>query len=121
MLAVLLSGQATGGTEGKSMGKALLLSLALPGAGQQYLGNHARARTMYVAEAGVWSAFAYFRIQGDNRKDRYKEIAELFAGAEGSRDDDYTDEDDIYTDEGNTANPVPDSANDTVITPQISR
>ena len=29
--------------------------------------------------------------------------------------------DDIYTDEGNTANPVPDSANDTVITPQISR
>lgn len=29
--------------------------------------------------------------------------------------------DDIYTDEANTASPVPDSAGDTVITPQISR
>lgn len=29
--------------------------------------------------------------------------------------------DDIYTDEGDTASPVPDSADDTVITPQISR
>jgi hypothetical protein len=71
------------------MGKALLLSLAVPGAGQQYLGNRARARTMYVAEAGVWTAFAYFRVQGGNRKERYEEIAERFAGVEGEQGDDY--------------------------------
>jgi hypothetical protein len=44
---------------------------------------------MYVAEAGVWATFAYFRVQGNNRRDRYEEIAELFAGVEGERDDDY--------------------------------
>jgi hypothetical protein len=89
MLVVLVSGQAAAATEGKSLGKALLLSLALPGAGEQYLGNHARARAMYVAEAGVWTAFAYFRVQGANRRDRYEEMAELFAGVEGTKDDDY--------------------------------
>jgi hypothetical protein len=89
VLAVLLSGQPVGAVEGKSLGKALILSLAVPGAGQHYLGNHARARTMYVAEAGVWTAFAYFRVQGGNRRDRYEEIADLFAGVEGERDDDY--------------------------------
>jgi hypothetical protein len=87
--AVLVSGEAAGATAGKSMGKALLMSLVLPGAGQHYLGNHTRARTMYTAEAGVWSAFAYFRVQGGNRKDRYEEIAERFAGVEGGRDEDY--------------------------------
>jgi hypothetical protein len=85
----VLSVSAEGGTQGKSMAKALLLSLAVPGAGQHYLGNHARARTMYVAEAGVWSTFAYFRVQGGNRKDRYQEMAGLFAGVGGERNDDY--------------------------------
>jgi hypothetical protein len=89
VLAVSITGQAAGETEGKSMAKALLLSLALPGAGQHYLGNHTRARTMYVAEAGVWAAFAYFRVQGGNREERYQEMAELFAGVRGERDDDY--------------------------------
>ena len=89
VFAMLVSGEAAAATEGKSMGKALLLSLMLPGAGQQYLGNHARARTMFVAEAGVWSTFAFFRVQGGNRKERYEEMADLFAGVEGERDDDY--------------------------------
>jgi hypothetical protein len=84
-----VSGSTDAGTRGKSMRKALALSLLLPGAGQQYLGNHARARTMYAAEAGVWSAFACFRIQGDNRKDRYEQMAELFAGVSGHMDDEY--------------------------------
>jgi hypothetical protein len=44
---------------------------------------------MYVAEAGVWAAFAYFRVQGGNREERYQEMAELFAGVRGERDDDY--------------------------------
>jgi hypothetical protein len=89
VFAVLVSGEAAGATEGKSMGKALLMSLVLPGAGQHYLGNHARARTMYVSEAGVWTTFAYFRVQGNQRRERYEELAELFAGVEGGQDDDY--------------------------------
>jgi hypothetical protein len=88
-IAVSISCTTVAGTQDKSMAKALLLSLMVPGAGQQYLGNHARARTMYVAEAGVWAAFASFRVQGDNRKDRYQELAQLFAGVEARRDDDY--------------------------------
>jgi hypothetical protein len=86
---VAMSGMVEGGTQDKSMGKALALSLLVPGAGQHYLGHHARARTMYVTEAGVWTAFAYFRVQGGNREDRYEEMAELFAGVSGTRDDDY--------------------------------
>jgi hypothetical protein len=75
--------------ESKSLKKALIFSFLLPGAGQQYLGHHTRARMMYVAEAGVWTAFAGFRIQGDMRKDRYEETARLFAGVECGIDDDY--------------------------------
>jgi hypothetical protein len=89
VLVVAMSGIVDAGTHDKSMRKALALSFLLPGAGQHYLGNHARARTMYVAEAGVWTAFTYFRVQGNNRKQRYEEMAELFAGVSGKKDDDY--------------------------------
>lgn len=73
----------------KSLGKALMLSLVMPGAGQQYLGNSGRARVMYVSEAAVWTAFAGFRVQGRMREDRYKEMARLYAGVAGEMDDDY--------------------------------
>ena len=86
---LVVSGGVDAGTHNKSMRKALALSMLLPGAGQQYLGNHARAEAMYAAEAGVWAAFVCFRIQGDNRKDRYEEMAGLFAGVSGHKDDDY--------------------------------
>jgi hypothetical protein len=94
VVAVLLVGSAgsglcSDGYESKSLKKALVFSLLLPGAGQHYLGNHTRARMMYVAEAGVWTAFAGFRIQGGMREDRYKEMARLFAGVECEMDDDY--------------------------------
>jgi hypothetical protein len=81
-----LAGDPTGG---KSMKKALLLSLAVPGAGQVYLGNTGRAKVMLAAEVGVWTSFTAYRIQGKMREDRYKEMARLFAGVEGERDDDY--------------------------------
>jgi hypothetical protein len=89
LLVTMSGGQALGAGEGRSMRNALLLSLVLPGAGQQYLGYHRRARAMYVAEAAVWSVFAYYRVQGGNREDRYKEMARLFAGISGERDDEY--------------------------------
>lgn len=89
VLSAVTSGVCGDAEDGKSLKKALLLSLMLPGAGQQYLGNTGRARMMFVAEAGVWSAFAGFKIQSRMREDRYKEMAELFAGVSGERSDDY--------------------------------
>ena len=82
-------GYCSDGYESKSLKKALLFSFLMPGAGQQYLDHHARARMMYAAEAGIWTAFVGFRIQGDIRKDKYEEMARLFAGVECKIDDDY--------------------------------
>jgi hypothetical protein len=81
--------QGGGDVSQKSMGKALLLSLLVPGMGQQYLGHHKRARVMWVSEAAIWTTYALFKVQGNNREDRYKEMAELFAGVEGVKDDGY--------------------------------
>ncbi|HVP57465.1 MAG TPA: hypothetical protein VMU02_05165 [bacterium] len=69
--------------DGKSLGKALLLSLALPGAGEAYLGASGRARVFIAGEAAIWSSFAYYRVQGRMREDAYKDEARLFAGVEG--------------------------------------
>lgn len=92
VIAVALMASAVQGGEGlenKSMGKALLLSLVVPGTGQQYIGSHKRARGMWVAEAAIWTTYAVFTVQGSNREDKYKEMAGMFAGVSGSRDDDY--------------------------------
>lgn len=73
----------------KSLKKAMLFSILLPGAGQHYLGNQKRANAMMAAEAGVWVAFYAFRLQGQMREERYKQIAELFGGISGEKDDNY--------------------------------
>jgi len=79
-----------GAQEGrKSLRKALLFSLMLPGAGEAYMGHTGRAEAMFAAEAGIWASFAYFRIQGDMREDSYKDIARLSAGVEREMDDFY--------------------------------
>ena len=89
VLVMAASAQGAGDLSGKSMGKALLLSMLIPGTGQQYLGHHRCARVMWVSEAAIWTTYAVFTVQGNNREDRYKEMAELFAGVEGERDDGY--------------------------------
>jgi hypothetical protein len=87
--AVAVPGWCSDDGSAKSLGKALMLSLVIPGAGQQYLGNTGRARMMYVSEAAVWTTFAGFRVQGRMREDRYVEMARLYAGVTGEMDDDY--------------------------------
>jgi len=67
----------------KSLGKALLLSLALPGAGEAYLGASGRARAFFASEVAIWSSFAYYRVQGGMREDAYRQQARLFAGVQG--------------------------------------
>ena len=89
LLGCVVTGYCDGGYGDKSLRRALLYSFVLPGAGQQYLGNHGRAKMMYVAEAGVWTAFTGFRIQGGMSEDKYEETARLFAGVEGGINDDY--------------------------------
>jgi hypothetical protein len=70
--------------------KAMLYSLLIPGLGQQAAGRGERARVFYAIEAGIWTSFAVFRIQGDDRRDRYIDYAEFAAGADASgKDDDY--------------------------------
>jgi hypothetical protein len=69
---------------------AMLYSLLLPGLGQQAAGRGERARVFYAIEAGIWTSFAIFRIQGDQREDRYIEYAEFTAGVDAAgKDDDY--------------------------------
>ena len=70
--------------------KAMLYSLLLPGLGQQAAGRQERARVFYAIEAGIWTSFAIFTIQGNEQQDRYIEYAEFTAGADGSgKDDEY--------------------------------
>ncbi|MFC1799610.1 hypothetical protein ACFL2Z_01705 [Candidatus Eisenbacteria bacterium] len=92
VVAVVLMASAVQGGEGlqgKSIGKALLLSLALPGTGQEYIGSHKRARSMWAAEGAIWTTYALFTVQGNNREDKYREMASLYAGIGGDRGDTY--------------------------------
>ncbi len=92
LLAVAVMASAVQGGEslqGKSMAKALLFSLVLPGTGQEYIGSHKRARGMWAGDAAVWTTYALFTVQGNNREDKYKEMAYLFADVSGDRDDSY--------------------------------
>jgi hypothetical protein len=70
--------------------KAMLYSLLLPGLGQQAAGRDERARVFYAIEAGIWTSFAIFQIQGHNQEERFIEYAEMTAGVEpDDKDDDY--------------------------------
>jgi len=68
---------------------AMLYSLLLPGLGEQYLGHTGRAKGFFVAEGGIWTAFAVFRTQGGHRKDLYHEYAQVNAGVKPRNDDDF--------------------------------
>lgn len=86
VMTVLVSQGAAGE---KSLSRAMLYSLLLPGAGEAYMGYDTRAKAAVGAEAVIWTGFAYFTYQGGLREDRYKEMAYIHAGVEGDRDDDY--------------------------------
>lgn len=71
--------------------RAMGLSLLLPGLAQYADGQHGRAAAFFAAEAGIWTSFAAFRVQGGLRKDSYVEMAHLYAGVErpAGRADEY--------------------------------
>lgn len=72
--------------------KAFFLSMILPGLGQRYYGNRSKALACYIGEAGLWTSFVVFKIQGDKREEDFEEWAKTFAGAKldgHDRDDEY--------------------------------
>lgn len=85
----VLPSDAAGPRGEKSLKKALLFSLIIPGGGQVYMGHKARAEAMFASEAAVWTSFAVFRVQGRMREDNYKETARLSAGVEREMDEYY--------------------------------
>jgi len=64
----------------KSVSKAMLLSLVLPGLGEMYVGRKSRAIGFFAAEAGIWSAFILFKQKQNWLKDDYINFALSHAG-----------------------------------------
>jgi hypothetical protein len=54
-----------------------LRSLTIPGWGQKTAGAHTSARVFGLAELGIWTSFAAFRIQSQMRRESYERTAEL--------------------------------------------
>jgi hypothetical protein len=73
----------------KSVAWAMTQSAILPGLGEQYIGRGDRAKFFYITEGLIWTAFAYFRVEGDQRRDRAIEFAQINADASAQGDNDY--------------------------------
>lgn len=75
---------------GAERARILLQSLTVPGWGQATLGHRRSGSVFLVAEAGIWGAFAAFRVQEHLRTDTYERTARLFAGIDlEGRDDEF--------------------------------
>jgi hypothetical protein len=75
---------------GSARARILLRSLTIPGWGQQTLGHTTAARVFGLAELGVWTTFASFRIQEQLRTNSYERTARLRAGIDVSgRDEEF--------------------------------
>lgn len=72
----------------KSIKKAFFLSLAVPGAGEYYVGQKAYTRGFLASEALIWSFALFSRYQGVMWRDDYIAYAAAQAGANSGRSDD---------------------------------
>jgi hypothetical protein len=73
----------------KSPGKAALLSLVLPGAGQTYVGAVGKSRLFYSAEAVAWVAYGGFKIWERHKEDEFQSYAAEHAGIDRDGKSDY--------------------------------
>jgi len=64
----------------KSVTKAMLLSLLLPGAGELYADNATGSRIFFGLEGSIWVGFFAFRTYGSWKKTDYKGYAAAHAG-----------------------------------------
>jgi hypothetical protein len=100
-LGVALASAAAGESDPKNPMVALLMSAAVPGLGELYTGNTARAKAFLSAEAAIWIGFAAFTVQENMRIEDYEEYAHTYAGIpEGSSSDYYQDVADYIRSEG---------------------
>jgi hypothetical protein len=72
----------------KSPWRAFLMSLVLPGTGEQYTGSILKSRAFMFAEIGGWASFISFKHLGKWRKDDFKLLAAREAGADVNGKDD---------------------------------
>jgi hypothetical protein len=81
---------ARAGVNRKSIKRAFFMSLALPGAGEDYVGNKKYAVGFATAEGLIWTFALVSKFQGEMWKRDYRVYAAQSAGANFSRaDDDY--------------------------------
>jgi len=72
---VSLEGTSVGSAQLKSPGKALLLSAALPGAGEFYVGAKKRAIGFLALEAASWAWYFTQHSSGKDKEDEYMDFA----------------------------------------------
>ncbi len=76
----------------KSMWKAAALSLAVPGAGQFYLGRRDKAKVFVAVETAAWAGFIGFKVYSHWKKNDLIHYAHEHAGADlAGRNDEYLD------------------------------
>lgn len=69
----------------KSVGKAVLYSLLLPGTGHYYVDDRGLGNWLLAIDGAIWTSCVVFLIQGYQREQNYQEYAQVFAGV--TRDD----------------------------------
>ena len=71
-----------GQSEGRSVWKAIGISLLVPGSGELYLGNTKSAVPFIAAEVASWLAYFGFRVHGDALTTEYKLFAHSYISAD---------------------------------------
>lgn len=59
----------------KSPFKAFMLSLAVPGLGELYLGHKIRAASFFAADVALWSGYFVYHGKGSDKEKEYKQYA----------------------------------------------
>lgn len=72
----------------KSIKRAFFMSLAVPGAGEYYVGNKKYTAGFLTAEGLIWSFALVSKFQGEMWKRDYRDYAAQQAGANFTREDD---------------------------------
>ncbi|TET17449.1 MAG: hypothetical protein E3J78_07540 [Candidatus Cloacimonadota bacterium] len=81
----------------KSMPKAMMFSLIVPGLGDFYAGNKGTGKVLMGTEIAIWLGYYGFQYYGNIQKDNYMLFAFESAGANHSRkDEEYYDAVEVY-------------------------
>ena len=87
--ALLLAAVVSVNAQTKSVKKAALLSMILPGAGEIYTENYKKAVFFMSTEVIILMSYGYVNSEVDNSIDTYKMFAGEYAGSDFDQSDDY--------------------------------